>query len=89
MRQQEASEQPKPPASSVGVGLDAIDWRAKAGERRLKEMEKNKETEFPALAADRYNTTPVCIGELPELTCIFLGLSDLGLISHQPQWHRT
>lgn len=56
-RQQEA-EAAKPveevkPVAPTGLGMGGIDWRAKTEERRLKEMEKNKEKDFPTLGGDK------------------------------------
>ena len=41
------------PAAPTGTGIGGIDWRAKAEERRLKEMEKNREKDFPTLGGDK------------------------------------
>jgi hypothetical protein len=42
---------PAPVSSTIGFG--GINWKGKAEERRLKEMEKNKEFEFPSLVAEK------------------------------------
>jgi hypothetical protein len=43
----QVKEEPKPVAAAAVPG--SIDWRAKAEERRIKEMERKKETDFPTL----------------------------------------
>lgn len=43
-----------PPAPTPGVlGFGGINWKGKAEERKMKEMEKNKEFEFPSLVAEK------------------------------------